>query len=243
MFSVARLISGIVVAVFRHTFGRANAAVTRAAGRRANLRATRPMHGTHYRLSRAPRYGGHCDRQALEVLCPDGQWRRFVWTTNHTSPLCEDGRRSLVRRSCHRRSEREELAKQIYYMSDKFIGPASMGPESAPDERSLRNTTHIGLYALDPDCREANSQLDHPWHGRDYCEVMNDQSVDLSWADRGGEIRLLPCYDTVAGRLARIKRASLARRSVSCILPLAAFIAVATALMHYVLLPLMGLPA
>lgn len=197
------------------------------------------MHGTHYRLSRAPRHGGHCNRQALDVLCPDGRWRRFVWTTNHTSPLCEDGRRSLAQSGRgFGRGERDELARQVFYMSDKFIGPTSMGPESAPDEGSLRDTVSIGLYALDPDCREANAQLGHPWHGRDYCAVMDDASVDSSWADRVGDIRLLPCYDTVAGRQAKIGRPSLVRKVAAFVLRVAVVTAIVTPLIHYVLGPL-----
>ena len=198
---ITRFISGITVVLFRHTMGRL------AASMRRTLPATRPMHGTHYRLSQAPRYGGHSSCPALEVLCPDGRWRRFEWISNHTSPLCEDGRRQLQARRPHRSGE---LAAQIFYMSDKFIGPTHMGPESAPDESSLRDTVHIGLYALDPNCREANSQLGHPWHGRDYCEVLADPSIDSSWANRAGDIKLLPCYDTVAGMRAGLKRPSLA---------------------------------
>lgn len=236
MFGIARLISGVTVALFRHTLGRLATAAKRSAGKREALRATRPMHGTHYRLSRAPRHGGHCNHQALEVLCPDGRWRRFVWTTNHSNPLCADGRRSLLRSWCHGGGERERLAREVFYMSDKFIGPPSMGPESAPSEDSLRNTSHIGLYALDPNCREANAQLGHPWHGRDYCALMDDTSVASSWADRLGDLRLLPCYDTVAGRLARLKRPGLVARVGASALRIAVITAIVTPLIYYVLL-------
>ncbi len=236
MVSLARLISGVMVALFQHTLGPVISGA-RSMTRAGASKATRPLHGEHYRLSRAPRYGGHCNNQALEVLCPDGRWRRFVWTTNHTSPLCEDGRNSLMRSSCRRRDGREELARQVYYMSDKFVGPTYLGPESAPDEGSLRDTTHIGLYMLDPDCRESNAQLGLPWHGRDYCAVMDDQSVPLSWADKFDDVRLLPCYDTVAGRRVRADRPGLTSRLAASALRIGIMTAIGTAFILLVWAP------
>lgn len=238
MLGIARLMSGVTVALLRNTVGRLAAAAKRSARRRGLSRATRPMHGAHYRISRAPRHGGHCNRPAVEVLCPDGRWRRFVWRTNHSNPLCEDGRRSHGR-GTRGRSERDELAREVLWLSDKFIGPEYLGPESAPDEGSLRSTASIGVYKLDPDCREANAQLGHPWHGRDYCAIHADPSVDPSWADRLGELRLLPCYDTVAGRPVRLERPSAASRAGAFALLIVAAGAIAAPLLHFVVFPLM----
>lgn len=226
MLGIARLMSGVTVALLRHAGRLAKRSVARA-----RSRATRPLHGEHYRLSRAPRHGGHRDSQALDVLCPDGRWRRFVWTTNHSNPLCADGRRSTTTYSWLGHTDRERLAREVFYLSDKFIGPPSMGPESAPDEGSLRDTAHIGVYALDPDCREANAQLAHSWHGRDWCAIHNDPFVSSSWADRLGDLRLLPCYDTVAGRLSGVRQPGIASRIAASALRMALVAAVAAPLL------------
>jgi len=230
MFGIAKLISAVATIIFRHTLGKLATTTTRLVA----SRATRPMCGTHYRMSRKQRYGGHCNWPALEILCPDGRWRRFTWRTNHSNPLTKDGRRYLAG---HRNlSDREELAREALYMSDKFIGPTHFGPDSAQDEGSLRNDAHIGLYVLDPYCKETSAQLGRRWHGRDYCAVLDDPTVDSAWADRLEETSLLPCYDVVA---AGLKRPSASRVGAAILASTAMSVTMAI-LIYYVLFPLLS---
>lgn len=178
MFNIAKWASAVVVALFH---------------KKPNLRTPRPMFGMHYRFPQDQSYHG-CFECQLEVLCPDGRWRRFVWITNHTNPLSDVGREHIERMG----DARKELAIVVRYMSDKFIGPRRMGSESVSDEGSLRDAENVGVYVLDPYCRSTAEEFGHPWHGRSYCGTLHDDSLDLSYADKVGDLRLLPCYDTAA---------------------------------------------
>lgn len=203
-----KLISGIMATPFQR-LNRTLATVMRFT--RNKSQAARPIRDIHYRPFWES-LEGRRDTPGVCAFCPDGQWRRFIWITNTPNPLSKDGKKIIMdhgrrppnifrgTRFQSRAGGRQRLAMDVFWMSDKFIGPpASDTAMSVTDEASLRNAPHIGVYTLDPYCREANAKIGHPWHGRSFCNILCDEKdVDLSWADKFNDLRLLPCYDTVA---------------------------------------------
>ena len=205
-----KLISGIMATPLQCLNG-ALATVMRFT-RRNKSQAPRPIRDIHYRPFWES-LEGRRDVPGVDVFCPDGHWRRFIWITNTPNPLSKDGKKiimdygrrvpitehvSLMRFQL-RAGGRQRLAMDVFWMSDKFIGPpANDTAMSVTDEVSLRNAPHIGVYTLDPYCREANAKIGHPWHGRSFCNILCDEKdVDLSWADKFNDLRLLPYYDTI----------------------------------------------
>jgi len=141
-----------------------------------------PVFEVHYKFGDVR--GAHWPGPRIEVLCPDGQWRGFVWTTNTANPWCDDEYNGYSSKS---------PAEKARWLSDKFVGPTHFGRDAAMSENGVRSASYVGVWTLDPYCPEAHRRAGYPYHGEGW--PNHDVKIDSSRACRLDEIRLLPCYE------------------------------------------------
>ena len=145
----------------------------------------RPVYGRHYRFSEDTRGGRHDHSQRIEVLCPDGAWRAFLWVTNASNPWL-GGMHSYL-----------SDAERNRWLSDKFVGPEHLprdcgGGGEAMSEEGVRSSSGVGVWVLDPYDADAHRRAGYPFHGEGYPKNAKPRPA----GERLEDIRLLPCYES-----------------------------------------------